>query len=62
MMGFSIGYLIGFCVVSAIVTAAALWWPKPKPKTVKPKPECDHNVWGVTQDNKVVCLDCGKKV
>ena len=23
---------------------------------------CPHNVWGVDEDDKVVCLDCGERV
>jgi hypothetical protein len=26
------------------------------------KPECPHNVWGVDHEDKVVCLDCGRRV
>lgn len=49
---------------AALVLAVAFGclWRLPELLESPKSDECVHNVWGVDSDNRVVCLDCGKRV
>jgi hypothetical protein len=56
-----VGILLALLVLAS--TAWCLWLlPSIINRADAQLEECPHNVWGVDEDDKVVCLDCGRRV
>jgi len=58
----TIGILLALLVLASIVWCLWLLPSIIKCSVDAEVEECPHNVWGVTGDDEVVCLDCGKRV